>query len=192
MATQTRVPTGVGAVDTWTGSPETVNKHLNVDEGTGSHDSDTSYNERAASAGGQQYTFAAFDLGTITAINSVAVVVVGREAGIGGTQNIVPRIVVNGTIYTGTPVDPGGSYVTITETWLTNPDTGLDWEQADVEGTGANPLEEFGHGVSGIGAGEILRVTAADLVCDYDEAAGGLSIPIAAYHYNHHLGSMQS
>ena len=27
---------------------------------------------------------------------------------------------------------------------------------------------------------------------DSEAAAGGLTIPIAAYHYNHHLGSMSS
>jgi len=186
MPTQTRVPTGIGSVDEWTGHPETTNKHLNVDEGVSTPDDDTSFNHRGPNQNNhfQYFTFTAFSLGgSVSAVNSVAVVTRARRAGAGGTAVAVPRIIVNGTNYSGSNFDPGvgGAYADGTETWLDNPDTpAVDWEQADVEGTGANPLEQFGHGSGGLGAGsgDQINVTAADLVCDFDEAAGGGTLPM--------------
>jgi hypothetical protein len=185
MPTQTRVPTGIGSANNWTGDPETTNKHLNVDEGVSTPDDDTSFNHRGPNQANdaQYFTFTAFSLGgSVSAVNSVAVVTRARRAGAGGTASAVPRIIVNGTVYSGSNFDPGvgGAYADGTETFFDNPDTpGLDWEQADVEGTGANPLQEFGHGSGGLGAGsgDQINVTTADLVCDYDEAAGETEIP---------------
>lgn len=56
-----------------------------------------------------------------------------------------PRLKVNGTLYSGTQRGWGSTtWTSFTQDWTTNPDTSLAWTVADINGSGSNPIEEFG------------------------------------------------
>jgi hypothetical protein len=169
MPVQTRVPTGTVAV-AWDGSPEASDLHLNVDEGCDTPDDDTSYCEDVGVSTAQQaYTFLAFALGaSVSAINFVRTQSIGKHI-VGGA--IGHGLRVGSTNYVSSNVTQTTSYASYTNDWLTNPDTGLDWVQADVEGTGANPIVNM-RWRAGAGSGQTVRQTACDISCDYDVAGG--------------------
>lgn len=169
MATQTRVPTGVGAADTWTSSVP-GNKWEDVDEGVATPDDDTTYIFKQDSAGTQRWTFTAFAI-TSSAVASVAVVHRTKRSAAGAVSTD-GRITVNATEYNSADTVLTTSYADITDTWATNPDTGAAWTEADVEGIGANPLQNFAVRGIGLAAGEECRCTAIECVVDYTAVAG--------------------
>jgi hypothetical protein len=61
-----------------------------------------------------------------------------------GTNNIRASIKANGTRYNGTSIDPTTTLTTYNYLFTTNPDTGTAWTVEDINGTGPNPLQQFG------------------------------------------------
>ena len=67
-----------------------------------------------------------------------------RIADSGGANNVWHRFQVGGANYLGTSRNPSTTWTTYTETYTVNPDTGLAWLPADVNGTGSDPIEGLG------------------------------------------------
>lgn len=179
MATQDRLPTGIGFINYWTATAG-ANKWEDVDDPIGTPDDDTSYISHATSFQEQLFAFTAFAI-TSSAIASVTVSAVCREVSSADANDISLGLRVNGTYYNGSNKSLTTSYATYTTTWLTNPNTGSSWIEADVEGTGANPLQEFGISTRSVTVEK--RCTQIYITVDYTEAGGGLSIPVAMNQY---------
>lgn len=61
------------------------------------------------------------------------------------TSYYTPKLKVNGSLYSGTEESWSSSvWHTFTKDWTINPDTSSAWTVADVNGSGSNPIEEFG------------------------------------------------
>ena len=141
--TQVRVPTGDGDTSgTWNTAP----RWDDIDETT---PNDTDYMTGVSTSGGSAYqlfTFSSFTIPAGSPITDLTVYVRARDAASGNSNNIRPSIKVNGTLYntTATSIDPGASFTTYSYSFTTNPNTGSAWTVDDINGTGANPLQQFG------------------------------------------------
>lgn len=138
-----------------------------VDDPVGANDGDTTYDSApAATTDPLDCTKAAFAIPNGATIQSVEVVVVAKMTA--GTGQIRPYI-----LLAGIQGDPAGftnittSYVAYTATWTTNPDTGLAWTEADVEGTGPNPLGNRIIVFPGNLVGGSIRVTQMYIAANY-------------------------
>ena len=154
MATQDRLATGDGTTDDWNALGG-GSKFSEVDDPIGSPDDDTTYVFATTNNLAQRFSFAAF------AINSISVDkvrVTYRHKKTTGFVSTAAQIKVNGVAYTGTGRNRS-AWTTDIQDWLTNPNTGAAWLEADVEGTGANPLQEFGVNGASVDAGEEARCT---------------------------------
>lgn len=173
MATQDRLPTGNSAVsDTWvTGTAG--NKWDDVDDPVGTPDDATTYIlKNDANNAIQLFTFTAFAI-TSSAISHIRVFVRAQRTA-AGACTIRRQLRVNGTTYlVSTNATATTSWADYTADQLTNPNTALAWVEADVEGTGAAPLQEIGLGISNWNAGEELQATQMYAQVDYTDAAGG-------------------
>lgn len=90
----------------------------------------------------------------------------GRRVDAAG--GIRPRLTVNGTTYNGTSLTfSGTTYEDKADEWTTNPDTTAAWTVDDVNGTGANPLEEVALLSTGLSAGQSVRATQMYLEVEY-------------------------
>jgi len=164
MATQITRPTGGGGGG-WTPSSGS-DDWLMVDEVIA--DEDSTYIE---SDGGNNcyFTYPAFSItsSTITGLQTHL-----RSRLTSGAGNVVHKLQVNSSFYTGNTESQTTSYADYSHTYATNPDTGVAWLEADIEGTGSNPLEAAGFKDSGVFSPETLRVTQAWLVADYTVTGG--------------------
>lgn len=144
MAIQQRLPTGDGSLSQW---DPISNDWQKVDDPIGSPDDDATYISTSVNGNDDLFTFTAFSIDAEDDIVDGVSVTFRSRIGTGGgpgNEDIRPSIKVNGTIYYGSGVSQSSSWLTSTFTWDTNPDTGLPWNDADVNGIGANPLQEFG------------------------------------------------
>ena len=136
---QTRVPTGDGDTSgTWNTAP----CWDDVDETSAN---DTDYMTGTSSSSYKLFTFSPFSIPGGSSIGELTIHVRAKDASY-GTNNIRPSIKVNGTRYNyeigGS--NPGTSWTTYSYSYSTNPATGAAWEVDDINGTGSNPLEQFG------------------------------------------------
>ncbi|HXX59478.1 MAG TPA: hypothetical protein VEI27_02235, partial [Dehalococcoidales bacterium] len=138
----TRVPTGDGDISgTWNANPAPCWDAVNE---TTPNDSD--YMTGTTSAGGYMlFTFSPFAVSTNYPITDLKVYVRAKDVS-SGNNDIRPSIKVGGTRYntTASSNNPGNSYTTYSYTYSVNPATGQAWTVADINGTGANPLQQFG------------------------------------------------
>lgn len=171
-ATQDRLPTANATDSNWTYSGSTsgctsdATKWACVDDPIGSHDSATTYVYRQTSNSNQMFEYTDFNINS-TAITNIILTYICQYTG-GDGLNIVARIQVNGTEYTGTADAITTSWASYSNTWTTNPNTSLAWTEADVEGTGAAPLQEFGINPTSIVAGEEAQCTQVYITVTYD------------------------
>jgi hypothetical protein len=140
MSSQTRVPTADGDIrGTWNTSPYWDD----VDETT---PNDADYMTGTAVVSNSAYnlfSFSAFSIPAGSTIQDLTVYVRARDAS-SGVNNIRASIKVKGTNYNGTSNDPGTNWTTYSYSYTTNPNTGSAWTVADINGTGASPLQQFG------------------------------------------------
>jgi hypothetical protein len=172
MATQDRLPTGIGNQTNWTSSTGSA-KYLDVDDAIGAPDDATSYLYRADSGAAQQFTYTAFDI-TASAVAYVRVTArVQRTAT--GDCNSQGRLRISATNYiTGSASALTTSWTDYTYDSLTNPASGAAWTEAEVEGTdGTYPLTEFGLQCGGMATGEQAECTQVYGTVDYTAAASG-------------------
>ena len=105
---------------------------------------DTDYVAGNVSGSGYKlFNFSPFTIPAGATITDVTVYFRARDYS-SGTNNIRAYIKAGGTTDDGGSVNPGSSWTTYTGTWTTNPKTSAAWTIADVNGTGTNPLQEFG------------------------------------------------
>ena len=136
---QTRVPISDNDTDgTWNFS----SYWDDVDETTAN---DTDYMTGTTDGGGYKlFGFSPFSLPSGLPVTDLAVYIRVRDVSDGG-NSIRPYIKVNGTRYNTAPSnDPGTSFTTYSYSYLTNPNTGAAWTVADLNKTGANPLQLIG------------------------------------------------
>lgn len=179
MATQDRLPTGNSATSGWT-SGSAGNKWDDVDDPIASPDDGTTYIYRQNSGGEQLFTYTAFAI-TSSAISHVRVTFRAQRT-VAGECNTGARIRVAGTRSSiGLNANLTTSWADYTRDQLTNPVTGLDWTEAQVEGTDAtNPLDQFGLQSGGMAAGEEVQCTQCYITVDYTAAVSDLSREIPA------------
>lgn len=143
MAQQTRNPTGDG---TFTGTWDGVagSRWTLVDDHPDSAGADL-LTHGTTTAGRGPFTYSAFTVPTLAYVQSVQVLYYDRkdasQADSWGAYlrvNGVDRAVIDAHNLTN------GSWVLRTATATTNPATGAAWTVADVNGTGTNPLQQFG------------------------------------------------
>ena len=164
MATQTRYPTGIGYTDGWT-----ANTGSKVDA-VQSNDGDTTYITRSGNT--QAFTYTAFDINA-SSIEKVSITAVNKDVTIGTALRGFLRI---GGVTYGWPgfATPDGVYEAHSVEWLTNPAAGSAWQEEDVEGTGSNPLQQFG--VNAYQVGYEVWVTELYITVTYTAAAGGTAL----------------
>jgi hypothetical protein len=138
---QTRVPTADGIISgTWNYSASSCWE--DVDETT---PNDANYMTGTTNSGGYKlFTFSPFSISAGSPIANLTIYVRAKDDS-SGTNNIRAAINVNGTTHNSTTsYDPGNSWVTYSYSFTVNPGTGSDWTVDDLNGTGANPLQQFG------------------------------------------------
>ena len=175
MATQDKLPTGDAGSpnNTWTALGG-GSKYVEVDDPIESPD-DATTEINTQGEDDQQFTFAAFAIDS-SSINKITVSLRHKRDS-GSYHEVKAQLVVNGVEYLGAIIATSSTIWTSTSTdWLTNPNTVLAWTEADVEGTGANPLQRFG--VNDYAhPGNTVRVTQIYVTVDYEAAAGGPTVP---------------
>lgn len=167
QSTQERIPTGQGVYDNWDASsgPE---EYQDVDEYQASP-GDSDYMYINDSIGTQTHTYTDFDI-TSSSITNVTVYYRCRESS--GQTRARSTLVVNGTPYNDDSTkNLTGSFKTYSYPWTINPDTSVAWTEADVEGVGSNPLEEFGVQNQGTTGGEGVECSQNSILVTYTEAA---------------------
>lgn len=84
------------------------------------------------------------------------------------TNVITAYVKAGGSYASSTSSNPGITPSSFSKAFTTNPATGLAWTEADIEGTGANPLQGFGFfstdGVPDLGVSQILAVVTYQMV----------------------------
>lgn len=175
MATQERLPTANGPQTDWTASEGDLYACVN-------DSSDTTYistSNGTPLVAYSTFAFSAFDIFS-SAISKVSITI--RHLDSGTDQSVAGRLIIGGTPYNSAVIYPGASFANTTIDWATNPKTLSAWTEADVEGTGDNPLQYFGiYGATK--SGNYIRVAELKLIVTYTEASSGLSIPIVQAHY---------
>lgn len=127
----------------WTYNPVSpANYYSHVSDTPGPDDK--AYIYETANGGGYRYfTFTPPSV-PAAAIN-IVVTINWRVGDNNGACNIMPTLMVGGSLYDGASVDPTTSFVTQTPAqWALNPKTSAAWTVADVTGSGANSINAFG------------------------------------------------
>lgn len=187
MAIEVRRPTGNGATANWSGSGGGA-AWEGVDEA--SADDDTSYAFRADSFANHKFTFVPFAISS-SAIASVVVRSRARVTVGGNGSDFTVSLTITGDefVFGTLQADIGTTYTDFVDTWATNPKTGAAWTEADVEGSGSNPLTQFGMRASSMIAGEEMRCTQISIEVDYTPAAGGDAVPQAWAQYRQRMAA---
>jgi hypothetical protein len=121
----------------------TTDRYASIDETTAD---DTDYITGTTDGGGYAlFTFPAFSVPVGSPINYLRIYYRATDAS-SGNNNIRAAIKVGSTVYNTTDSgnNPGPSFNTYSYNFSTNPKTGLAWTINDINGFGANALEQFG------------------------------------------------
>ena len=171
MASQTRLPTGDGSSVLHEASAGAAWEC--VDDPIGSPDDDSTYAHQIGGNAASLFTFSAFSI-TASAVSYLRVVYRSRNlTGNSTTSRAILRVNSTSYLTTGANNTQTDSYADYTHDFLTNPDTGLAWGEADINGTGSNPLQEFGFRNQNNSASEEDRFTQVYALAEYTESGGG-------------------
>jgi hypothetical protein len=120
----------------------TTDRYASVDETT---PDDTNYMTGTTDGGGYAlFTFPAFSVPASSPINYLRIYYRAMDVS-SGNNNIRAAIEVGGIVYNATSSDnPGNSFSTYSYNFSTNPKTGLAWTINEINGFGANALQQFG------------------------------------------------
>jgi hypothetical protein len=179
QATQDRLPTNNGlslgwynAASTQCGASGTDNPNcaLLVDDAVGAPDDATTYIKQHVGSNTQSFSSSsAFDIAS-SAIASVQVIARCQRT-VAGAISVQAMIRVNGSNSFASTQAVATSWTDYTFTWTTNPGTAAAWLEADVEGSGSTPLQQFGIAASGWATGEELQCTQVFARVNYTEVA---------------------
>lgn len=163
MSSFFRDPTSdISVSGTWSGT--TNNRYTLVDDYPSTSTSDELLH--GTTAGGILFGFSAFSVPSGRTINAVRINYYDREA-TNGQNNFGGRIRVGGTEYNASTHNPGTTVTLRTDSWTTNPKTGVAWTVDDVNGVGANAIDAFGF--NSTDANPQVSVISAQLEVDYNE-----------------------
>lgn len=146
-ASQDRLPTSNGTAINWVGVGSTsgctaTTEWACVDDAIGAADNATTYIKDTDTNDSHDFNFTAFAINNGSVVNNVVVTAICQRTA-AGVNGIYLRLIVNGTTYNSSYTALDTTWTTYTNTWSTNPNTGAKWTKADVEGTGANPLQKI-------------------------------------------------
>lgn len=168
MVDQIRRPTGDGDLSgLWTYSSGTTAWNLVDDDPV--NDADYVVSPNIAALTYHYFTFDAFSIPAGATINSVALFY--RVKDYGGTNSVRAAVKVGGTLY-GTVdagVNPGNIWTGLSFTFTVNPKSGAAWTADDINGAGANALQQFG--ISSSDAAPALYLSQIYLVVTYTESS---------------------
>ena len=167
---QTRYPISDYATSTgtWTVYPTSPTTRWDkVDEITS--DGDSTYLTHGTTAGYSMFGFSAFTVPPDAVITNLIVYVVARDV-TSGTNKVQPCLRIGGTNYltTSASTEVPTAYGTISYAYAVNPKTASAWTVADINGTGANPLQYFG--ARSADANPSFRITQVYAVVNYTTA----------------------
>ena len=145
MASDLRRPTSDDATTgTWSVTPTSpTTKFDKVDEAVTDDADFITCTALSGGRGRQTFGFSAFALESDATVQSVVVDFRGRKAA-SQAANVGGALKVLGLYYDAGGRNPAQSFTAYADTWATNPTTGLAWTPADINGTGAYPLQGFG------------------------------------------------
>lgn len=139
---QIKNPTGDGdSTGTWSVTPSSpTTRYDKVDETSAD---DTDYITGTA-VGRSLFTFSAFSVPSGSTIENLTIYYRASE-GTSGNNKIGASLKIGGTAYdNATQQNPGTSWTTYSQAYTTNPATSSAWTVGDINGTGSNPLQQFG------------------------------------------------
>jgi hypothetical protein len=140
---QTRVPASDNASGgTWSRNPASPTTNWDKVDETSIDDTDYVTGNNSGS-GNQLFNFSPFTVPADSTITDITVYYRAKDNS-SGTNNIQAYLKVNGTLYNNGSVNPGSGWSTYSYAFTTNPKTGSAWLLADINGTGTNPLQNFG------------------------------------------------
>lgn len=116
------------------------------------------------------FGFTAMDVPAGSIINSVQVQYTDEEPA-NGANTAAGRLRIGGTYYDAATHNPSTTTTARADSWTQNPRTTAAWTVADVNGTGANPLQNFG--VIGPDSNPVWRLGSIQLLVDYTPPATG-------------------
>jgi hypothetical protein len=171
---QTRFPSGDSSINNnWTAvGVGASSKWDAVDDQTPNDDAD--YIQRSDSFANQQFTFQPFNISAVS-ISKVKVHARFRNGGGSGHNFTVGLWMGSGVnVYFGAPqsVTSCSAYCDHTSEFILNPVTNLPWIEADVEGTGPNPILEIIARATSMTTGDQVRVTRLAIEVEYVDAGG--------------------
>ena len=144
MATDTRAPTSDFATGGMVAYSSGTTGYNLVNDYPETADPLTSYVTLGTTANSFiAFNFTAFSLPAGATISSVAVQYTDQKSG-RLVDTAAARLRIGGTYYDATTHSVGFVTATREDVWATNPATAAAWTVADVNGTGANPLQNFG------------------------------------------------
>lgn len=147
MATADRLPTSDGdSSGTITAYPTSSPKYSKVDDPVGSPDDASTYVQFESDGAYQLYGFSGFYLpegSTITKLTLTFRIWCNQQPE-GSWSEIAPKLKAGGSYYTGAGESSHDAWGTYTRDYTTNPKTGLAWTVDDINGVGANALQQFG------------------------------------------------
>lgn len=169
--TACKSPTSVPGLDQWTANTGTkvdaVTDTVGADCTGVANDGDTDYIEENTNDQYQSFDYTNFAI-TSASITSVSLCVTPKAI---ASASYYLGLRVNGSNYLSSIQTPTGSYVESCYDWTTNPDTSAAWVEADVEGTGSNPIEYMLLGADNVGVGDEIRVTQMYIKVTYTTAS---------------------
>lgn len=141
MVTVSRAPTSDEAVSgSWTGSAGS--RYTLVDDYPDTTGADKL--THGTTAGNITFGFTAFAIPSGSSNISVSVLYYDDKNGTGACQ-VGARLKVGGNYYNAATHNPvNGVFTQRTDSWATNPKTGVAWTVDDINGVGANALQAFG------------------------------------------------
>jgi hypothetical protein len=146
-----------------------TDKYITIDETT-ADDSDFITGTTNTGTDYALFTFPAFSVPVGSPINYLRIYYRANEYS-SGTNNIRAAIKAGGTVYSTTDSgkNPGTSFTTYSYTFNTNPKTGSAWTVNDINGIGANALQQFG--VSSTDLNPNIQVSMVYAVVNYQVLA---------------------
>jgi hypothetical protein len=175
-SSQIRLPTGdYGATGTWAVFPATLStKWDKVDD---EDDGDATYLTHGTTAGYSLFNFTAFAVPAGAIVTKLEITYSARDV-TAGVNNLRPALRVGGTNYltTSTGIDLGTGYLAVTYAYVVNPRTTAAWTVADINGTGTNPLQQFG--VNSSDANPAFRITSVTARVSYTQVVDTLAPPV--------------
>lgn len=167
MATQTANPTSdISTSGTWSGTAGS--RYTLVDDYPSTSTADRLVH--GTTAGSIIFGYTAFSVPSGSTINSIQVEYYD-QCTFANVSNFGGRIRVGGTTYDVSTHLVSNVATSRTDTWSTNPRTGVAWTVDDVNGVGSDALDAFG--VRSTDANPQNWIASIRLLVDYTEASTG-------------------